>query len=247
MGATGAIGRMIADRLEAQGHAVRRLSRSAGVDALTGKGLTEALAGAEVVIDALNCMEIRRKPAVDYFTRTSTALQQAAHEAGVRRIVVVSIAGTEDPQVARGYGYYAGKGAQQQVHRDGPVPATIVLSTQWFTLIPMLLERTGRGPIAVPARMLMAPVDPRAVVELVCAEAVADATGERSIAIRGPQTMTAGQAARRWMLAEGSVDGQRPRLLLEPPYFGRAIASGSLIPTDGITDATTLETWLRER
>src|SRR5436305_10071946 len=50
-GATGRVGRHVVDVLKAGGHDVVAMSRSSGVDVVTGEGLAEALAGVECVID----------------------------------------------------------------------------------------------------------------------------------------------------------------------------------------------------
>jgi hypothetical protein len=51
-GATGRVGSRVVDLLEANVHDVVPMSRSTGVDVVTGEGLAEALAGVECVIDA---------------------------------------------------------------------------------------------------------------------------------------------------------------------------------------------------
>ena len=51
-GATGRVGRHVVDLLEERGHDVVAISRSLGVDVVTGEGLAKALAGVETVIDA---------------------------------------------------------------------------------------------------------------------------------------------------------------------------------------------------
>lgn len=51
-GATGRVGRHVVNVLEAQGHDVVAISRSNGVDVITGDDLAEALAGVTTVIDA---------------------------------------------------------------------------------------------------------------------------------------------------------------------------------------------------
>lgn len=50
-GATGRVGRHVVEVLTAAGHEVVAMSRSAGVDVITGKGLASALTGVECVID----------------------------------------------------------------------------------------------------------------------------------------------------------------------------------------------------
>jgi uncharacterized protein YbjT (DUF2867 family) len=51
-GATGRVGRHVVDVLEERGHDVVAISRSAGVDVITGEGLAQALAGVDTVVDA---------------------------------------------------------------------------------------------------------------------------------------------------------------------------------------------------
>src|SRR5262249_49606838 len=51
VGATGRLGRPLADILRARGHRVTAISRALGVDVVTGAGLAAALDGADVVID----------------------------------------------------------------------------------------------------------------------------------------------------------------------------------------------------
>ncbi len=53
-GATGQVGQAVVAALRDAGHEAVELSRSQGVDVLTGNGLDDALAGADVVIDVLN-------------------------------------------------------------------------------------------------------------------------------------------------------------------------------------------------
>jgi hypothetical protein len=50
-GATGRVGGHVVDVLKARGHNVVAMSRSSGVDVITGDGLAEALAGVECVIN----------------------------------------------------------------------------------------------------------------------------------------------------------------------------------------------------
>jgi nucleoside-diphosphate-sugar epimerase len=50
-GATGRVGHHVVDVLKAGGREIVPMSRSSGVDVVTGEGLTSALAGVECVID----------------------------------------------------------------------------------------------------------------------------------------------------------------------------------------------------
>jgi putative NADH-flavin reductase len=51
-GATGRVGHHAVDVLERAGHEVVPISRSSGVDVITGEGLPDALAGVDCIIDA---------------------------------------------------------------------------------------------------------------------------------------------------------------------------------------------------
>ena len=54
IGGTGLIGTKVVTNLRQRGHEVVAASPSKGVNTLTGEGLAEALAGAEVVVDVAN-------------------------------------------------------------------------------------------------------------------------------------------------------------------------------------------------
>lgn len=247
LGASGTIGRLIADRADEAGHEVRRVSRSAGIDVAAPAGLRSAVGGADVVVDALNLMTLSRRKAVAFFAGTARGISAAAATEGAGRIVCVSIAGASDPAVQRWYGYYAGKAAQENAYRAGTVPVTIVHSAQWFELVPVIARQVTRGPVSVLPTMRMAPVSADRVARLVVAECGAPTEGERSVAIRGPEVMTVREAMRTWLRATGEVEGMHPRIMAELPLLGRAIASGRLVPPDAVTDDLTLREWLATR
>lgn len=247
LGATGTIGRLVADRAEEAGHEVRRVSRSAGIDVATPPGLARAVADVDVVVDALNLMTLSRRKAVAFFSGTARSVSAAAATAGVQRTVCVSIAGAADPAVQRFYGYYAGKAAQEDAYRAGPVPVTLVHSTQWFELVPVIARQVTLGPVSVLPTMRMAPVAADRVARLVVAECGSPAEGEWTVAIRGPEVMTVRDAMRTWLRAVGAVEGMHPRVMAELPYFGRAMATDGLIPRDAATDELTLREWLAAR
>ncbi|WP_157975605.1 SDR family oxidoreductase [Brachybacterium sp. YJGR34] len=247
IGATGTLGRLIVPRLEQAGHQVRALSRSTGVDALTGEGLEEAVAGADVIVDTLNHLSLRPDPAISFFTRAAQNISRAAEQGGVRRIVCVSIAGAADPAVNRFYGYYRGKAAQEQVYGMLRTPATILRSTQWFELAEMFVAMTTLGPLAVLPAQRMAPVAAdsvaaRAVRAIEEADGAADE--DRVITVRGPEEMTTAPMVRRILAVRGELGGKSPRRLLELPFLGRSIARGGLVPADAEVDGVTLEDWL---
>src|SRR5262245_21559504 len=94
-GATGRVGKHVVSELEARGHGVVPISRGHGVDLLSGHGLKAALRGVHVIVDAASTPSPDQQTAKEFFTTASRNLQEAGHEAGVKRIVVVSIIGID--------------------------------------------------------------------------------------------------------------------------------------------------------
>src|SRR5438552_17274419 len=94
-GATGRVGRHVMDVLGEQGHEAVPMSRTTGVDVITGEGLAEALTGVDVIIDVATGPSPEQGPATAFFTTSTGNLQAAGDKAGVRRIVIVSIIGIE--------------------------------------------------------------------------------------------------------------------------------------------------------
>ena len=109
-GATGRVGRHVVAVLGAAGHDVVPISRSHGVDVITGEGLERALEGVDTVIDAATGPSPEQAAATEFFTTASRNLHAAGRNAGVRRMVVVSIIGADR---FRG-GYGAAKVAHEQ-------------------------------------------------------------------------------------------------------------------------------------
>src|SRR6266545_6484134 len=121
-GATGRVGRHVVDVLEAEGHDVVAMSRSSGVDVVTGDGLAEALTGVECVIDVATGPSPDQEAATAFFTAAARNLHAAGVRAGVQRMVVVSIIGCD--RFTAGYG--AAKNAHEKAHLSGPIPVRIL-------------------------------------------------------------------------------------------------------------------------
>ena len=99
-GATGRVGRHVADVLTAQGHDVVAMSRSTGVDVITGDGLAEALTGTEVIIDVASGPSPDQETATRFFTTEARNLHQAG--AAGRRAADGRRVHHRDRQVHRG-------------------------------------------------------------------------------------------------------------------------------------------------
>src|SRR5262249_51180687 len=133
-GATGRVGRHVVDVLEERGHNVVPISRSLGLDVVTGEGLADALAGIETVIDAASFPSPEQEAATEFFTAATRNLQQLGAPAGVQRIVVVSIIGIDHFTA----GYLAAKRPHEQAMLAGPIPALILRAAQFHEFAPVV-------------------------------------------------------------------------------------------------------------
>ncbi|HJE89503.1 MAG TPA: NAD(P)H-binding protein [Dietzia timorensis] len=245
LGATGEMGSKVAQKVRRQGHELVSVSRSEGVDVYTGEGLPAAFAGADVAIDCLNMMSLSAKKASDYFGRTSRNVVDASQEAGVSRLVCMSIAGAADPEVNKMFGYYKGKAVQERVYIESGADCVVVRSTQWFQFLEVLMGMASVGPVALLPKMMMAPVSAERVASLLVETAVSGNQHEgKTLTIRGPETGYAADFVKRQLAATGNVAGKSPRWVGSAPYMGSAIARGGLVPSGGIVDETSFGEYL---
>jgi uncharacterized protein YbjT (DUF2867 family) len=239
-GGTGLVGRHAVDAVAGAGHEPVVLARSLGVDITTGKGVAEALATVEVVIDVSNISTTRRRTSVAFFTAGTENLLAAGQRAGVRHHVALSIVGVERVEL----GYYEGKRAQEELVLDGPVPGSVLRATQFHEFPGQLLAR-ARGPLALVPHMRVQPVAAREVAAALVALAVGPVEG-MAAELAGPQEHEMVDLARRVVRA----NGQRRRVMgiRVPGAAGRAIADGALLPTGpGPRGRLTFEQWLTGR
>ena len=83
------------NKLSAQGQQVVAASPSTGVNTLTGEGLAEALAGAQVVVDVANSPSFEDKAALEFFETAGRNLLAAEVVAGVEHHIALSVVGTD--------------------------------------------------------------------------------------------------------------------------------------------------------
>jgi uncharacterized protein YbjT (DUF2867 family) len=237
-GATGNIGALTVAALERSGHQVVRVSRSLGVDLTTGEGLDAALEGVEAVVDATNGTAADREEAVAYFGTTTRNLLAAGARAGVRHHVLLSIACLDRVE---GNAHYAGKREQERLVSGGPVPWTIVRATQFHDFAAMVTSWTERDGAATVAPLLLQPIAPADVAEILAEIAVGEPRGlYRDIAGPEPQDMV--DMARRTNEARGRT------VRLVPTWsglFGTEMAGEVMLPGEDARIApTTFDEWL---
>ncbi|MFY7068242.1 SDR family oxidoreductase [Nocardiopsis changdeensis] len=237
-GATGNIGSLTCAALRRQGHEVVGISRSLGVDLATGEGLDQALRGVEAVVDATNIAAADREGSVERFAHLTRALLAAEERAGVGHHVLLSIVGIHRVE---GNPHYAGKREQERLVESGPVPWTIVPATQFHDFAAMVAGWTEQDGAAAIAPLLVQPIAPADVAEILAEVAVGGPVG-RHPDIAGPQTQDLVDMARR------TLDARGRRVRLVPTWsgvFGTSMAGEVLLPGEGARIApTTFEEWL---
>ncbi|OBF09931.1 NAD(P)H-binding protein [Mycobacterium sp. ACS4331] len=238
-GATGNIGSRTAAALERDGHEVVRISRSLGVDLITGEGLDAALDGVAAVIDTISSPPISPEETRDYFGVTTTNLLAAEARAGVRHHVLLSIVGIN--RIDGGTAHYAGKREQERLIAAGPVPWTIVPATQFHDFAALAASWGEQDGVAPIAPLLVQPIAPDDIAA-VLAEVATGAPQGRHVDVAGPETQDLVDMARR----THAVLGRDVKLV--PTWSGPldlSMAGNVLLPGPGARIApTTFEQWL---
>jgi uncharacterized protein YbjT (DUF2867 family) len=237
IGGTGLIGSQVIKILTASGHEAVPHSPSTGLDLLRGRGLPEALSGADVVINLTNSPTFDdASPA--FFQTTMDNLLSAASAAGVGHAVILSILGAE---LVPGLVYYRAKVLQEDILRSGPVPYSIVLATQFFEFIDALLSETAdEKTVRLPAALIQ-PIASADVARAV-ADVSAGAPLQGSRAIAGPEVFALDELGKITLAARGDH-----RAVVTDSSAGMlaAAAGDALIATDGTVIApTSYREWL---
>ncbi|MGV0814315.1 NAD(P)H-binding protein [Mycolicibacterium boenickei] len=241
-GATGNIGARLVAALQRSGHEVVAISRSNGVDLLTGAGLDAALVGVQSVVDVISTPPVDRDGTVDYLGTATRNLLAAEERAGVGHHVLLSIVGIH---AIDGNAHYAGKREQERLIEAGPVPWTIVPATQFHDFAEMVVgwtEQDGPDGVTAPiAPLLVQPIDPDDVAALLAEVAVGNPQG-RHVDVAGPHPQDLVDMARRTLAVRGRA------VTLVPTWssvFGVEMSGNALLPGDNARIApTTFEQWL---
>ncbi|MEV3931369.1 MULTISPECIES: SDR family oxidoreductase [unclassified Streptomyces] len=191
IGGTGLIGSKVVEKLNAGGHEAVPHSKSTGVDVITGEGLENAAAGADVIVNLTNSPTFdEASPA--FFRQSMENLLRAGQKAGVGHFVVLSIVGVDQvPELD----YYRAKVLQEDILTAGPIPYSIVRATQFMEFVDAVMSWTAD---AATVRLPATPIQPIAAQDV--ADAVAAvAAGEplRGIHnIAGPEVFSLDELGR---------------------------------------------------
>ncbi|MGK5440213.1 SDR family oxidoreductase [Micromonospora sp. URMC 105] len=240
-GASGNIGSHTVAALRRHGHDPVPISRSDGVDLLTGQGLDKALSGVDAVVDATSAPPADREATATYFATTTQNLLKAEQQAGVRHHVLLSI--VEVHRIA-GTAHYSGKREQERLVSTGPVPWTIVPATQFFDFAATVATWTERDGTAYLAPLLIQPIAPADVGEFLTEAAVGPPQG-RHPGVAGPDRHDLVDMARRTHQAMGRT------MKIVPSWeaiLGADMAGNVLLPgPDARIAPTTFDDWLAEQ
>ncbi|MFJ3671649.1 SDR family oxidoreductase [Streptomyces sp. NPDC090106] len=221
-GGTGTLGRLVAERLRADGHEVRVLSRHSEPYAADlrkgGDALDRAVEGVDTIVHCATTPTGGDE-------RAAAHLLAAARWAGVRHFVHISIVGIERVD----FPYYRVKLAvEKQIERSG-VPWTILRATQFHDLVARLFDASSKLPVMpVPAGVSDQPIEVAEVADRL-AELAQGAPAGRVQDMGGPEVRTLESLAHAYLKATG-----RKRRVTNMPLGGKAYrgftAGGHLTP-----------------
>ncbi|MCA2320198.1 SDR family oxidoreductase [Mycobacterium intracellulare] len=233
IGGRGLIGSKVVSQLSAQGHDVLVASRRSGVDSLTGEGLADAVAGADVLVDVADSPVFDDEPVMHFFTTATANLLAAEREAGVKHHVALSVVGAQSMPDS---GYNTAKAAQEKLIKDSGVPYSIVRATPFYEFAVSLADSATDGDIVRLPPALFRPIAADDVATAV-ARAAVEPPSNGVTEIAGPEAMGMDDFVRTGLAAGG--DHRRVVTDAQAPYFGAVIDDHTLAPDDNATIFTT--------
>lgn len=240
-GGTGALGRVVVERLLDDGHDVTVASRrtrpgaAAGppdwavVDWHTGTGLDAALSGVDAVV---HCAYAYRGSYVE------RRLVEAALSAGKPHVVYVSIVGVDRIP----FFYYRAKLAAEHLLADSGLPWTVLRATQFHGLVRELFALGSRTPVLPVPDVRVQPIDVTDVAARLAELAGGEPAGYAG-ELGGPEVRTVPELARTYLRITGH---SRPVVPIRLPgkAFRAYRAGGNLTPGRAL-GTVTFEDYLR--
>jgi len=238
LGGTGLIGSKVVRILQGQQHEVLAASGKT-VDLLTGKGLSEALQGAQVVVDLTNSPSFEDSAVLNFFETSARNLFPAETAAGVRHHVALSIVGADR---MGNIGYMRAKVAQEKAIKASGIPYTIVRATQFFEFIGSLADGGTEGGTVRISNVLMQPIAAEDIASAV-AKIALQAPKNGYINVAGPERRRQDELVRELLKAKND-----PRQVVTDPtlgYFGGQVPENALVPDhDEVLGTVRFSDWL---
>jgi uncharacterized protein YbjT (DUF2867 family) len=224
IGGSGLIGSNVVNRLRQGGHEVVAASPKSSVNTLTGEGLAEALAGAQVVVDVANSPSFEAKAVLEFFETSGRNLLAAEKAARVRHHVALSVVGTERLLES---GYFPAKLAQEKLIKESGIPYTILRATQFFEFVGAIVDSGTDGNVIRLSPALFQPIASDDVAAALADLAVAPPLNA-TVEVAGPEPLPLDEIARQFLAAKG--DRRKVTADVHARYFGAAINDRSLTP-----------------
>jgi uncharacterized protein YbjT (DUF2867 family) len=223
IGGTGLIGSKAVAILRQGGHEVVAASPKSGVDTITGEGLKEALAGAQVVIDLANSPSFEDQAVLEFFQTSGHNLLAAEAAARVRHHVALSIVGTDRSD----NGYFRAKVGQESLIEASGIPYSVIRATQFLEFLGAIAASSADGNLVRLPPVLFQPIAADDVAAIVAEVALAP---PRSgiVEIAGPERAPFSDLIARYLRAVGD-----PREVVSDPgarYWGGRVEQRSLVP-----------------
>jgi uncharacterized protein YbjT (DUF2867 family) len=239
IGGSGLIGSNVVSRLQKRRHDVIAASPNTGVNTITGEGLADALAGAQVVVDVANSPNFEDHAVMEFFQTAGRNLLAAEAAAGVRHHVALSVVGADRlPQS----GYLRAKVAQENLIKTASIPYTILRSTQFFEFAAGIAQSATSGQTVRLPSALFQPVAAEDVSALVARIAMV-APLNHTIELGGPELIAMHEFVRRFLEANG--DSRQVTGDERAKYFGAELDDSSLNPgRNPHLGAITFDEWL---
>jgi uncharacterized protein YbjT (DUF2867 family) len=239
IGGSGLIGKQLVALLRERGDQVVPASPSLGVNTITGQGLDEALAGAEVVVDVTNAPSWEDKAVLEFFETSTRNLLAAEAKAGVKHHVALSVVGTDRLLAS---GYFRAKIAQEKLIQAGKVPYTIVRATQFFEFVEAIAQGATDGQTVRVSSAFMRPIATKDVV-LALADVAVAKPANSIVDLAGPDKIRMDDLVRQ--LLKAKQDSRQVVTTPEAGYFGTPVTEDSLVPLgQAILGRTTFAKWL---
>jgi uncharacterized protein YbjT (DUF2867 family) len=226
IGGSGLIGKKVVKDLREQDHEVMAASPSSGVNTITGEGLVQALAGAQVVVDVANAPSWEDKAVLEFFETSGRNLLAAEAAAGVGHHVALSVVGTDRLLAS---GYFRAKMAQENLIKASSIAYTIVRATQFFEFVGGIAQSATEGQTVRVPPALMQPIAADDVAAAMAEAAIAKPLNG-TVELAGPERIRQDEMVRQFL----GKTGDAGTVIADPKalYYGLAVNDQSLMPGD---------------
>jgi uncharacterized protein YbjT (DUF2867 family) len=235
----GLIGSKTVAILRHGGDEVIAASPQSGVNTITGEGLKEVMADAQVVIDLANSPSFEDKAVREFFETAGRNLLAAEAAAGVRHHVALSIVGTDRSDNC----YFRAKVTQEKLIEASGIPYTIIRATQFLEFLGAIAASSADGNLVRLPPGLFQPIAADDVAANVADVALA-APQNGIVEIAGPERAPFNEFVARYLKAVGD-----PREVVRDPearYWGGRVEERSLVPLgEARLGRIGLDEWLR--